>query len=100
MNKIRAFTAWGMPMILALVLFAGSAYAHGGEKHERQPHGTEHGEKRQHGAAHHGELTRIVVADTKTTHHLNLYAAKELGLFEKHHLDVTITSFLPRPSKA
>lgn len=34
--------------------------------------------------------TRIVVADSKTTHHLNLYVAKELGLFEKHGIDVTI----------
>lgn len=34
--------------------------------------------------------TRVVVADAKTTHHLNLYVAKELGLFGKHGLDVTI----------
>lgn len=34
--------------------------------------------------------TRILVADAKTTHHLNLYVAKELGLFEKHNLDVEI----------
>ncbi len=35
-------------------------------------------------------LTKIVVADAKTTHHLNLYVAKELGLFEKRGLDVQI----------
>ena len=35
-------------------------------------------------------VTRIVVADAKTTHHLNLYVAKELGLFEKRGLDVQI----------
>ncbi|MCL2076490.1 MAG: ABC transporter substrate-binding protein [Betaproteobacteria bacterium] len=34
--------------------------------------------------------TRIVVADAKTTHHLNLYVAKELGLFKKYNLDVQI----------
>lgn len=34
--------------------------------------------------------TRILVADAKTTHHLNLYVAKELGLFEKYNLDVEI----------
>jgi len=34
--------------------------------------------------------TKIVVADAKTTHHLNLYVAKELGLFDKHNLDVEI----------
>jgi len=34
--------------------------------------------------------TRIVVADAKTTHHLNLYVAKELGLFEKHNVEVEI----------
>ena len=33
---------------------------------------------------------RIVVADARTTHHLNLYTAKELGLFEKYNLDVEI----------
>jgi len=37
-----------------------------------------------------GEKTRIVVADAKTTHHLNLYVAKELGLFDKFNLDVEI----------
>jgi NitT/TauT family transport system substrate-binding protein len=35
--------------------------------------------------------TRIVVADAKTTHHLNLYVAKEKGFFEKRGLDVQIT---------
>ena len=33
---------------------------------------------------------KIVVADAKTTHHLNLYVAKELGFFEKRNLDVEI----------
>lgn len=33
---------------------------------------------------------KIVVADAKTTHHLNLYVAQELGLFKKHNLDVSI----------
>lgn len=33
---------------------------------------------------------KIVVADAKTTHHLNLYLAKELGFFEKRGLDVSI----------
>lgn len=36
------------------------------------------------------EPFKIVVADAKTTHHLNLYTAKELGLFEKYNLDVVI----------
>ena len=36
--------------------------------------------------------TTIVVADAKTTHHLNLYVAKELGIFEKYNLDVQITA--------
>jgi NitT/TauT family transport system substrate-binding protein len=36
------------------------------------------------------EPTKIIVADAKTTHHLNLYVAKELGLFAKHNLDVEI----------
>jgi NitT/TauT family transport system substrate-binding protein len=36
--------------------------------------------------------TKFVVADAQTTHHLNLYVAKELGIFEKHGLDVTIES--------
>jgi len=35
-------------------------------------------------------VTKILVADAKTTHHLNLYVAKELGLFEKKNLDVEI----------
>ena len=35
---------------------------------------------------------KIIVADAKTTHHLNLYAALELGLFEKYNLDVEIIS--------
>lgn len=34
--------------------------------------------------------TRIVVADAKTTHHLNLYVAKELGYFDALDLDVVI----------
>ncbi len=34
--------------------------------------------------------TKILVADAKTTHHLNLYVAKDLGLFEKRGLDVQI----------
>jgi NitT/TauT family transport system substrate-binding protein len=33
---------------------------------------------------------KIVVSDAKTTHHLNLYVAQELGLFKKHNLDVSI----------
>jgi len=33
---------------------------------------------------------KIVVADAKTTHHINLYVAQELGLFKKHNLDVSI----------
>src|SRR5512137_1979335 len=33
---------------------------------------------------------RIVVADAKTTHHLNLYVAQELGYFKKRNLDVSI----------
>lgn len=37
-----------------------------------------------------GPPTKIVVADANTTHHLNLYVAKELGLFEKYNLDVQI----------
>ncbi len=36
------------------------------------------------------QRTKIVVADAKTTHHLNLYVAKELGLFDKYNLDVEI----------
>jgi NitT/TauT family transport system substrate-binding protein len=31
------------------------------------------------------------VADANSTHHLNLYVAKEKGIFEKHGLDVEIT---------
>ena len=34
--------------------------------------------------------TTIVVADAPTTHHLNLYVAKELGLFDQHGLNVQI----------
>ncbi len=34
--------------------------------------------------------TKIVVADAKTTHHLNLYVAKDLGYFENRGLDVSI----------
>ncbi|MEI8244309.1 MAG: ABC transporter substrate-binding protein [Lentisphaerota bacterium] len=33
---------------------------------------------------------KIIVADAKTTHHLNLYVAKELGIFKKYNLDVDI----------
>jgi len=35
-------------------------------------------------------LAKIVVADAKTTHHLNLYVAKELGLFKKNNVEVEI----------
>ena len=33
---------------------------------------------------------RIVVSDAKTTHHLNLYVAQDLGYFKKRNLDVSI----------
>lgn len=33
---------------------------------------------------------KLIVADAKTTHHLNLYVAKELGLFKKHGIEVQI----------
>lgn len=36
------------------------------------------------------EAVKIIVADAKTTHHLNLYVAQELGLFSKHNLEVEI----------
>ncbi len=36
------------------------------------------------------KLTKIVVVDTPTTHHLNLYVAKEKGIFAKYGLDVEI----------
>lgn len=36
------------------------------------------------------ETAKIVVADAKTTHHLNLYLAKEKGFFQKRGLDVSI----------
>jgi NitT/TauT family transport system substrate-binding protein len=34
--------------------------------------------------------TKIIVADTPTTHHLNLYVAKEKGFFAKRGIDVEI----------
>ena len=33
-------------------------------------------------------LNKIRVADANSTHHLNLYVAKEKGIFEKHGLMV------------
>lgn len=33
---------------------------------------------------------RIIIADARTTNHLNLYVAQEMGLFRKHGLDVAI----------
>ncbi|QEM68753.1 ABC transporter substrate-binding protein [Geobacter sp. FeAm09] len=33
---------------------------------------------------------RVIIADAKTTNHLNLYVAQERGLFRKHGLDVAI----------
>lgn len=38
------------------------------------------------------DKTRIIVADAKTTHHLNLYTAQELGLFAKYGLEIEIVS--------
>jgi len=38
------------------------------------------------------EMTRIVVADAPTTHHLNLYVAQEKGLFAEHGVEVEIVS--------
>lgn len=47
--------------------------------------------KRDNNAGAEGEqATKIVVADAKTTHHLNLYVAYELGLFKKQNLNVII----------
>jgi NitT/TauT family transport system substrate-binding protein len=106
----------GILLILSFIVLAGSGYAHNGEKHGESghhktdkhdskaasgQHGTEHNAAASHndgtahgsghhGGGHHAELTRVVVADTKTTNHLNLYVAKELGLFEKHHIDLSI----------
>ncbi|OPY68431.1 MAG: alkanesulfonate transporter substrate-binding subunit [Syntrophorhabdaceae bacterium PtaU1.Bin034] len=45
------------------------------------------------GALNHADaqgLTKIRVSDTPTTHHLNLYVAKEKGLFTKSGIDVQI----------
>jgi NitT/TauT family transport system substrate-binding protein len=39
-----------------------------------------------------GGPTKVIVADARTTHHLNLYVAKELGLFQKYGLEVDIIS--------
>jgi NitT/TauT family transport system substrate-binding protein len=36
------------------------------------------------------KTTKIVVADAKTTHHLNLYVAREKGFFAKHGIEVEI----------
>jgi len=36
------------------------------------------------------ERTRIVIADARTTHHLNLYVAYEMGFFDELGLDVEI----------
>ncbi|HAZ27350.1 TPA: hypothetical protein DCY67_01855 [Candidatus Acetothermia bacterium] len=38
------------------------------------------------------EVTRIVVADAPTTHHLNLYVAQKKGLFAKHGVQVEIVA--------
>jgi NitT/TauT family transport system substrate-binding protein len=85
-----------MLIVLALAFSSGVTYAHheGGheEKSHQAPenHETKQHETKNHEAEHHAVLSKIVVADTKTTNHLNLYVAKELGLFEKHHLNVII----------
>jgi NitT/TauT family transport system substrate-binding protein len=42
------------------------------------------------GSAVAAEPFKLVVADAKTTHHLNLYVAQELGLFKKYNLNVEI----------
>lgn len=36
------------------------------------------------------KVDKIIVADAKTTHHLNLYVAKEKGIFARNGLDVEI----------
>jgi len=43
-----------------------------------------------YGAINKDSKDQIVVADAKTTHHLNLYVAQELGLFALHGLSVKI----------
>lgn len=43
-------------------------------------------------------LTRIIVADASTIHHLNLYVALERGLFRKLGLDVTIVEARDLPA--
>lgn len=35
-------------------------------------------------------LSKVIVADAPTTHHLNLYVAQEKGLFKKHGVEVEI----------
>jgi NitT/TauT family transport system substrate-binding protein len=65
-------------IVLAALLMAGSLLSFGCKEDKKA-------------ASKPGTLAKIVVADAKTTHHLNLYVAKELGLFEKHNLDVQIT---------
>lgn len=69
MKKLRLF--------LVLALVAGIGLAHSW-KVEAQSKAT--------------APAKIIVADAKTTHHLNLYVAKELGLFAKHGVDVEIVS--------
>ena len=41
-------------------------------------------------ASENGPIVKLVVADDRNLHHLNLYVAQELGIFKKHGLDVTI----------
>jgi NitT/TauT family transport system substrate-binding protein len=36
------------------------------------------------------QVTKIIVTDASTTHHLNLYVAQERGLFKKHGIEVEI----------
>lgn len=82
-NKLDVVLALALILAVSFGLLAGCATG--------SPAGTTTGSVQNTSAE---APVRIIVADAKTTHHLNLYVAKELGIFEKYNLDVEIVDVI------
>lgn len=90
MKRKSKFTAFGI-LTIVVALFVGTLAGCGSSSEDTQG-ATESTNSATTSEDAQAEPFKIIVADASTTHHLNLYVAQELGLFEKYNLDVQIES--------
>lgn len=68
-QQIISSPVWKMALLAATIAFASTVQSAGAQS---------------------AKLEKVTVADAKTTHHLNLYVAHELGYFKEQGIDVEI----------